>query len=108
MFPTASCCFCGLVLIVCPMQDFGKMSGVCMLLSFATYGFLSIYERQQCTGGGEEGLPTPTVLGMDHPLVAPLPKEFTDMFSDLVFSPAMHNTHDIHLIVPTSWPPKLK
>ena len=50
----------------------------------------------------QEGLVNPIVPGMDHPLFAPLLKEFMDVFFNSVFLPEMYVTHDIGLIDPTS------
>ena len=61
-----------------------------------------LWERAEHQGVGKKGLATLTVLGMDHTLVAPLLKEFADVFSNPVLSPDMHVTYDIHLIDPTS------
>ena len=43
-------------------------------------------------GAGQEGLATPIVPGMHLLLVAPLLKEFIDVFSNPVFPPDMHVT----------------
>ena len=48
----------------------------------------------------QEGFITLTILGMDHPMVAPFLKEFADVFSDPVFPPGIYITRDIDLIDP--------
>ena len=42
----------------------------------------------------------PTAPGADHPLVAPLFTEFSDVFSESVFPPESLLTHDIELLDP--------
>ena len=71
----------------------------CLLKPTASY--LSIGDRGAVLLG-QEGLATPTVPGMDHPLVAPPLEEFADMFSDLAFPPDVHIAYNIDLIDPVS------
>ena len=85
VFPTAACCCYGVVPIVYPVKDIAKGLRGYMVLSIATCGFLSIFGRQQCTGGSTRAIRNTTILGIEHPLVAPLLKEFVDVFYNLVF-----------------------
>ena len=53
-------------------------------------------------GVEQKGLATPTVLGIDHPLVLPLLKKFVDVFCDPVFPPDTYIIHDLVFFYPTS------
>ena len=53
-------------------------------------------------GVGQEGLATPTILGMDHLLFAPVFKELIQMYP-LPYLPTRYMfTHNINLIDPMS------
>ena len=89
------------MLIAWPVQNTAQGSGGCTVLSLAACGFLSMGDSS-ALGVGQEGLATPTVLGIEHLLIAPLLKEFVDVFHDPVFPTDIHITHDIDLIDPMS------
>ena len=49
---------------------------------------------------GQEGLGTPNIPNMDHPLVTPLLEKFVDVFGDPFFLLDIYVIHDIYLIDP--------
>ena len=97
--PTASeelCSFCAL------HRTFYKgLEGAlcCLLKHAASCLFMG---DSSAPGVGQEGLATPTVLGIDHPLVVSLLNEFTNIFCDPIFPLDIHFTHDLDLIDPAS------
>ena len=100
VLPIATYCCCEIVLILCPAKDFAQGDALYCLLQPAT-SYLSM-QNSSALGLGQEGLLTPTVLGINHPLVALLFKDSVDISSNPIFLPDIYITHNIDLIDPTS------